>query len=60
MERDKLEGQPLFLRLHEAKQILAVVTHNMMLKQYSVNTAGETTVLMNVRYYISQACIFLH
>ena len=48
VERGKMEGQPLFLCLHNPRQLLAVVTHNMMLTQYSVNMKGETTVLMNV------------
>lgn len=48
MERDKIDGQPLFLRLNSKHHVLAIVTHSMMLTQYSVNAAGETAVLMNV------------
>ena len=55
VERGKIEGQPLFLRLHSTRQILALVTHDMMLTQYSVNTKGETTVLVNVSSTLS-AC----
>lgn len=50
VERCKIDGQPLFLRLHNPRQILAIVTHEMMLIQYSINLKGETTLLMNVRY----------
>ena len=43
-----MEGQPLFLLLHNPRQLLAVVSHDMMLTQYSVDIKGETTLIMNV------------
>ena len=49
VERGKLEGKPLFLCLHPTRPTLAVVTNEMMLTQYSINSLGETSVLMNVR-----------
>lgn len=51
VERGKIEGQPLFLRIHNPRQMLAIVTHEMMLRQYSIDIKGETTQLMNVRYW---------
>ena len=48
VERGKIEGQPLFLRLHNPRQILVVVTHDMMLTEYSVTVKGEITILINV------------
>lgn len=48
VERGNLEGKALFLCLHHTQQILAVVTNEMMLTQYSINSMGETTILMNV------------
>ena len=43
-----MEGQPLFLLLHNPRQLLVVVSHDMMLTQYSVDIKGETTLIMNV------------
>jgi len=43
VERFKVEGPVHSLLLHNERQVMAVVTQDMVLSQFSVNSEGQTT-----------------
>lgn len=48
MERFKVEGPVHSLLLHNERQVMAVVTQDMVLSQFSVNSEGQTTQTQKV------------